>query len=151
MPEGGVLRVRTRQVHLDEAFGARHATSAFVPGPYVMLSVSDTGHRHGPATLDRIFEPFFTTKEQGKGTGLGLATVYGIVRQSGGHVRVLQRAGRGHHVRGVPAVRGRRARARAPRTRRPPPAAAPRPCCSWRTSRPSAAWRRAVLERAATP
>ena len=119
MPQGGQLVVETANADLDDEYVRRNVGSR--PGPHVMLAVSDSGVGI-PRELQRhIFEPFFTTKEQGKGTGLGLATVYGIVKQSGGYIEVDSEPGRGTTFR----IYLPRVDSASPAAERSPRAAAP--------------------------
>ncbi len=93
MPQGGVLSLETCNIQVDAVMARQH--SGLIPGSYVRLSVADTGRGIRPEIMARIFEPFFTTKDEGKGGGLGLSTVYGIVKQSGGCVTVASEQGKG--------------------------------------------------------
>jgi PAS domain S-box-containing protein len=119
MPEGGQVRLETANVLIDEAFARAHV--GLTPGPHVLLVVTDTGMGIEPAILDKIFEPFFTTKEPGRGTGLGLPTVFGIIKQSGGGVFVESRPGAGCTFRLY-----------FPRTEQAPARAAPTPAAAAR-------------------
>jgi len=93
MPDGGYVVVATEEVELDEAFAREHPSTR--PGPHALLAVSDTGRGMDEETQARIFEPFFSTRAQGAGSGMGLATVYGMVKQLGGSIWVMSRPGVG--------------------------------------------------------
>jgi two-component system cell cycle sensor histidine kinase/response regulator CckA len=98
-PPGGTVSATVEAVELDDGYRDRHVEVAFRPGPYVMLAVSDTGRGMDRDTMDRAFEPFYTTKPVGQGTGLGLSTVYGIVKQAGGYVWLYSEPGHGTTVK----------------------------------------------------
>jgi two-component system cell cycle sensor histidine kinase/response regulator CckA len=95
MPAGGRVTIETTVTELTEGYVQQHAAEKIKPGQYVLLSFSDTGHGMSAETMRHIFEPFYTTKPMGQGTGLGLATVYGIIKQSGGYVWAYSESGQG--------------------------------------------------------
>ncbi len=137
MPGGGKLTIDTANVTVDEAYA--QGRPGLAPGRYARLRVSDTGTGMPPEVLARVFEPFFTTKEKGKGTGLGLATFYGIITGAGGHAQVYSEPGLGTTITGLLPATGEKRPAPA---RGPPrlPAAAARRSCSSRTKPACGSW-----------
>jgi signal transduction histidine kinase len=99
MAPGGELRIRVERSALTHEDVRRHPADQIEPGPYVLLTVSDTGSGMDDETLRRAFDPFFTTKPFGEATGLGLPTVYGLVKQHGGHVWAASATGQGTAMR----------------------------------------------------
>jgi len=113
MPTGGKVTITTGNSFLDEEYCREH--EELTPGQYVQVSVADSGTGMSKEVLERVFEPFFTTKEAGQGTGLGLAQVYGFVKQSGGHVEIESEPGKGTTVRMfLPRLAGKDAVEQAP-------------------------------------
>ena len=140
MPRGGKIVIEATGVRLDAAYAATHPDVA--PGEHVCLSFSDTGSGMTRAVRERLFEPFFTTKEQHTGSGLGLAAVYGIVRQSGGHVQVYSEpeVGTTFRVYFPAAAAGRGGAGDGRRDRRGPPGHRDRSCSPRTTTRCAASW-----------
>ena len=139
MPGGGSLTIGTVPVMVSRAYVERNPEAR--EGTFICLSVSDNGTGIEPDKINKLFEPFFTTKEVGKGTGLGLATVYGIVKQHQGWIEVESELGKGSvfkvYLPGYSQGRRRPATARPPRRTS---AAARKPCCSWRTRPACSPW-----------
>ncbi|MEP9374939.1 ATP-binding protein [Mesorhizobium sp. KR1-2] len=97
MPEGGKLTFETSNEYLDENYARQH--NEVVPGPFLLLAISDTGHGMTPEVIDKAFDPFFTTKPEGKGSGLGLSMVQGFIKQSGGHIKIYSEIGQGSTIK----------------------------------------------------
>ena len=134
MPEGGRIVIETHNLEVDEAFAAQK--SPLKAGRYVRLEVTDTGTGIDQHTLSQIFDPFFTTKGPDKGTGLGLATVYGIVKQSGGQVWARSEPGQGSTFTVYLPATTEKAEPREQETRRLKSRAAQKPSWLWRTRLP---------------